>query len=487
MILPLRVLGSSATTITWRGFAIAPISLATGTTATGEQGAPIPVTVTVKVAEEGEGEPGMKGGSANDNPFYKLFSLILLFISYLLFCVATLLFVNACINLHKASFNIVDITRPISIDHPIFEYLKSNNFMYVDKFMLVPQSPVFISFASIIGFSVFCIFLIGVYWKVFNKELFDSLLEINKPVPLYIIIKYFPYLYILIILSTFHGILGENARNIGDLFKEYNNNIVDFNTDAFSKFNNESNKSGSNFLKELKSIIIRNIYKDEAYNEASIITELEGKLNESNVTVKAVFNTDDSTKIKITNAIFVIYNFDYKYIPNPINKEEDNIAKDIRQDYIKYIDYYFNLLINDAELKYNNSKISNNSNYYAKFYLIGLIKNSEPLPDDKKKAREALLNVNKNMNQLKLLNEKLNITLDSIKRRLEGYYITAISFYVLLLILLLAYYFEFDRHKIWISFCNLLLIYNINTRSLIIIGIMILVLLICIIVYIPKS
>jgi hypothetical protein len=473
---------------------------------TGPEEAPLPGQGPAEDAQAEEGQEveaakaakaveaaGEMNGGGIDDPIYKLFSSILLFISNLLLCVGTLLFINAFINLHKATFDIADKNRQISIEQPIFEYLKSNNFMYVDKFLLeAPNSPVFIIFICIICISLAFICLFSAYLYHFEgKAVFSKFYESNKPNPWWKLLKYLPYLYILILISIFNGILRNNTKDLSDLKREYDAKIIDFNTSEYYKFDNSVNKSGSNFLKELKSIIIQNIYNNTIYNDTTqniIINQLAQKLGENKEKVKAIFGSDGTANtIKIVNAIYTIYHLDYKY-EEKTDKIEDDKAKAKRQKYIEYIDFYFNLLINDADIYYNQKKKKERpTNYYAMFYLIGLIKNSETLKDDEKNTRDAVWN--KEGPILNGLSTDLNIKLQNIKNSVFGYYVSTIFFYFILLSILFGYYFDFNIYKMGISFMNLLLMYKINLRSLFIILIMILafiILSIYTIVYLTK-
>jgi hypothetical protein len=324
---------------------------------------------------------------------------------------------------------------------------------------------------------------------------FGKFYESNKPNPWWKLLKYLPYLYILILISAFNGILRNNTKDLSDLKREYDAKIIDFNTSEYYKFDNSNNKSGSNFLKELKSIIIQNIYNNTTYNETNettqniIITQLEEKLGENKEKVKAIFGSDGTANtIKIVNAIYTIYHLDYKY-EKKVDKIEDDKAKAKRQKYIEYIDFYFNLLINDADIYYNQKKKKERpTNYYAMFYLIGLIKNRDALKDTEKDTRDAAWSQDKGP-ILNGLSYDLNIKLQNIKNSVFGYYVSTIFFYFILLLILFGYYFDFNLYKMGISFMNLLLMYKINLRSLFIILIMILafiILSIYTIVYLTK-
>ena len=439
-----------------------------------------------------------KGGEALKDPIYKLFSSIILLTSYLLFCFATVLFINACININFLNKEVKDKDEnsPIAMQ-PVFDYLKPNNFMFLDKFLLEPQSPVFITFIIIIGVSSACLGSLIVYWACVSNPNSDKRYEYWKEsnIPkfpnihelihgninvkdtknikkLEALLKYLPYLYILIILSTYNGITNDNRINLENFKKDtFDSSFKDFDKEKTNKtFTKKENQSGSIFLKELKNIIIRYIYNDISYNGIDIIRELENKLGETNANVSAVINSNSNI---ITKTIFDIYGKYYTYPvdPNKDIKEENDKVKYHKLTYINHINNYFNLLINDAEQSNANAKTK--TNYYARFYLIGLIKNV--ILNDKYAA---------DITHLTNLKAELNNKLEGVKNRIRGYYIAVITFYVLFICLICGFYWKDIGLYIW----DLLVGYKLNNwRAVLIITIVFIILLVYGILFATKN
>ena len=392
-----------------------------------------------------------KGGSPTDNSLYMLFSSILLLTSCLSFCIATVLFINACINLHKAQNGFMkdENTEPI-IEQPIIEYLKPNNFLYIDKFLLdmkESKSPVVITLGIIIAISITVLGALIAYWSQQNKDTFKEWQKslTNKTS----FLKYIPIIYIIIIGLVFNNsIITANKDTLNTFEKEFDKLIINFN------FKEPTLKE--TFLKELKKIIISEIYNNYKndkfeYNEKTITEKLLTNVN-INITTKitaegllTIFGNSTDTNYTIPKVIFYIYKLSYY----KKKKEDENIIdydkriKDDIQEYINRIDRYFNILINDK---------GKDTNYYNKFYLISLIKKDSSVDIDSS-------NYVKEINPLKNLN--FNDKIESIKNRIQTYYIAIIVLYIILLIFLLIYYFE-NFHNLWIFICNLLFIYNIN-------------------------
>ena len=393
-----------------------------------------------------------KGGSPTDNSLYMLFSSILLLTSCLSFCIATVLFINACINLHKAQNGFMkdENTEPI-IEQPIIEYLKPNNFLYIDKFLLdmkESKSPVVITLGIIIAISITVLGALIAYWSQ-NEP--NTLKEWRKSLTTSSFLKYIPILYIIIIGSVFNNsIITANKDTLNTFEKEFDKLIINFN------FKEPTLKE--TFLKELKKIIISEIYNNYKndkfeYNEKTITEKLLTNVN-INITTKItaeelakIFGSSTATIYTIPKVIFYIYKLSYY----KKKKEDENIIdydkriKDDIQEYINRIDRYFNILINDK---------GKDTNYYNKYYLINLIKKDSSVDIDSS-------NYVKEITSLKDLNTKFNVKIESIKNRIQSYYIAIIVLYIILLIFLLIYYFE-NFHNLWIFICNLLFIYNIN-------------------------
>ena len=390
-----------------------------------------------------------KGGSPTDNSLYMLLSSILLLASCLSFCIATVLFINACINLHKAQNGFMkdENTEPI-IEQPIIEYLKPNNFLYIDKFFLditESKSPVVITLGIIIAISIIVLGALIAYWSQNKpntlKELWGSLTKTS-------FLKYIPILYIIIIGFVFNNsIITANKDTLKTFDTEFNGLIINFNF-----VGEEEPTLKETFLKELKKIIISEIYNNYwndkfVYNDETITNELSIKLNITAEKLTKIFDNSTDTNYTIPKVIFYIYKLSYY----KKKKEDENIIdydkriKDDIQEYINRIDRYFNILINDK---------GKDTNYYNKYYLISLIKKDSSVDIDSN-------NYVKEITSLKDLNTKFNVKIESIKNRIQSYYIAIIVLYIILLIFLLIYYFE-NFHNLWIFICNLLFIYNIN-------------------------
>jgi hypothetical protein len=403
-----------------------------------------------------------KGGSPMDNNLYKLFTSILLLTSCLLFCIATVLFINACINFHKAKNEFMkDENKEPIIEQPIFEYLKPNNFLYIDKFLLdvkESQSPVVITFGIIIAISFTCLGGLIAYWSQNERNTFNnwrSSLTISSS------LKYLPILYIFIIGNVFNNsIITANKNTLKTFEDEFDNTIINFNFEGIAKDNDKKKL----FLEELKKILIQEIYNNykndySEYNEGTITAELATKLELGLTTtnIQKIFGTSNNTKYTIPQVIFYIYKLSYYYFKKQEKTtiEYDKLIKDNIQEYINRIDRYFNLLINDIN--------NNSTNYYTKFYLISLIKKDSFVDIEKfnKSIIEKVrIDYRNDINALKTLNGNFNEKIESIKNRIQSYYIVIIVFYLLLLIGLI-YYFK-NPHDLWIFLCNLLFIYNID-------------------------
>ena len=344
-------------------------------------------------------------------------------------------------------------TEPI-IEQPIIEYLKPNNFLYIDKFLLdikESKSPVVITLGIIIAISIIVLGALIAYWSQNKpntlKELWGSLTKTS-------FLKYIPILYIIIIGFVFNNsIITANKDTLKTFDTEFDKLIINFNF-----VGEEEPTLKETFLKELKKIIISEIYNNYKndkfeYNEKTITEKLLTNVN-INITTKitaevllTIFGNSTATNYTIPKVIFYIYKLSYY----KKKKEDENIIdydkriKDDIQEYINRIDRYFNILINDK---------GKDTNYYNKYYLISLIKKDSSVDIDSS-------NYVKEINPLKDLNTKFNVKIESIKNRIQSYYIAIIVLYIILLIFLLIYYFE-NFHNLWIFICNLLFIYNIN-------------------------
>jgi hypothetical protein len=259
--------------------------------------------------------------------------------------------------------------------------------MYIDEYLLNTKSPIFITVVSIFSISLFSIFCIRVWWNNYKKDIQFPYEIDNKT----FIIASLSYLFTFIIIITYNEFrrIYVNETFLG-CDKEYKNDITD---DILAK--------DPLYLKELKKIIIYMLENDEKYiNDADIKSKLE-KNNDKDVSsiAKGLKLENEGNKISILKLILDIYEKDYK------GKE--------KIEYIKYINDYFDLLID------------NKRGNYTKYYILGLAKN---IPD----KINNVCNLFKN-------------SLDDIKNKIYAYFIVIIIFFCLCFIiipLIILWYYE---------------------------------------------
>jgi hypothetical protein len=315
------------------------------------------------------------GGGTNDILIvYNLFSYLLLYISCILFGIATIIFFNACFNLSKVSTG----REGRFMDKPIFEYLKEDDIMYIDEYLLNIKSPIPITIVSIFIISFVAVLCIWFWCYKFYK---DDPLPYKFNMLFYIAMM--PYLFTLIIIITYNEF---RRVYINDTFvgcdNEYKKDIID----------NILAEDNPSYLKELKKIIIFMLENDVTYtNDEDIKSKLE-KNNDEDVSsiAKGLKLEIKDNQISILKLILDIYEKDYK--------GNDKIK------YIKYINDYLDLLINN--------KRSN----YTKYYILGLAKN---IPDKINNVCDLFKN-----------------SLDDVKNKIYAYFIVIITFYCLFLIVI---------------------------------------------------
>ena len=330
------------------------------------------------------------GGGTNDILIvYNLFSYLLLYISCILFGIATIIFFNACFNLSKVSTG----REGRFMDKPIFEYLKEDDIMYIDEYLLNIKSPIPITIVSIFIISFVAILCIWRWWNKFYK---DDPFPYNFNMLFYIAMM--PYLFTFIIIITYNEF---RRVYINDTFvgcdKEYKKDIID---DILTE---ETQTGNASYLKELKKIIIYMLENDVKFtNDDDIKSKLE-KNNDEDVSsiAKGLKLEIKDNQISILKLIIDIYEKDYK--------GNDKIK------YIKYINDYFDLLIN------------NKRGNYTKYYILGLAKN---IPEKINNVCDLFKN-----------------SLDDIKNKIYAYFIVIITLYCLFLIvipLIIYGYYETD-------------------------------------------
>jgi hypothetical protein len=364
-----------------------------------------------------------------------LFSMLL--VISCVFCVfATIIFVNACINLHKTSF--VYPAREGHkklIDTPIFEYLKTNNFLVVDKFLLNADSrlkPPSIAYWTVVGIMLGVLILIGIHYLILSKEeetkqeITDHIKGLTDNYP-YVAIAAFPYFFIFIIVITFNSI---QVKNMDDL-----NNIK---IDGITEYK----KADLDIIKEkLQGIIYNNDIKDDLL----IVFESHKK---PLINADAADAADAATKMPVIPIDIEAIVSIYKHNITSLVKTGDAL-KQYQRKYINYIDEYFNLL------KYNGADANDN---YTKFYLFGLIEykdgdNANPSYTGKVKTYRELI---KN----KDTGDGLEIVLISyINSKIQGYFIAVISLYTILCVATIVILLIFNK-DLRMPFVNMLFLLN---------------------------
>jgi hypothetical protein len=198
-----------------------------------------------------------------------------------------MLFVNACIYLHKISTenqtpSTTEDQNPSDYyklrDMPIFEYLKANNFLMLDKFLLNANSnlkPPSIIFWTIVGIVLGSLILLGIHYWFLSKN--SELLEYNKNIKFeeFIIIG-FPYYFITIIAIMFNIF---QVINIGKLVHD----IKKVNLFLHKLNPHEEYKKNMNKITPYEDIISENIHEHVGKNPQPHAQHLSNnmKINDS--------------------------------------------------------------------------------------------------------------------------------------------------------------------------------------------------------------
>ena len=314
----------------------------------------------------------MRGGNASDTA-YSISSYILLFISYIFFGFATILLINARFNYNKVDIADKDDTdKTPLIEEPIFEYLKRNNFMAIEEYLLVYNKPIFLIFIGIIGV---CVIIIMVSRK--NFDIFNTTFLIALAI----------YMMMLGIFISFNVINSYKPYLPTDRLAKY------YITDIIPK---SSLKTGSpeyrKFYKDLKYIITDAL--NTKTDEKEAITYIKGNISKS---------SNQNVKLIDVEKDFLFYKYIVEYYYYYKTPKEQN-------EYINYINNYFDLVSNDIEPK---------KNEYINYYIYGLIKSS------KKPEREYSTIDSKDV---------LKKYLNNFKKNIKIYYILVFVFYGLFFI-----------------------------------------------------
>ena len=325
------------------------------------------------------GNKMMRGGGKWDD-LYDISSNILLLISYIFFGFATILLINAGVNYNKANIDetAVDAGAPL-IEQPIFEYLKRDNFMAVEDYLLAWNKPLAIIFICLIFIFVLIALVIKGDYKIILR------------------VETLPYFLILIIFIAYTATTSNN-ENLSDADNLFNYVVL---------HNHIKKKEDKQiFFKELKGVVLDMLDKNNTYSDTikdNIAEILLSKLpssfkdsKEGNIDIKIIkailYTKDTNVEVGIDNIEKI---FTHR------TADEKNKVK-----YKNYIDDLFNLIINDNE--------PNSNNLYIKYYIYGLIKNKDD--NDKNRLKDKLIR---------------------IKSSIQAYYIVVFVLYCLILVVIL--------------------------------------------------
>lgn len=328
---------------------------------------------------------------------FKLIVMLLQFMAYVVFILATLLFVNACIHFHKTQQSQQPDNKKLK-DLPIFDALKTNNFMFLDTFIINKDSKLFIAITSIIGGAIGLLILHAIVLsnaeekeKADFKKYCDTVLS-THPIT-YIIVAIIYFVFYVIFTSAYYTQIANNSCVPDDIFNTYrkdnNKNIIQYKKEA---------------LQAIKKTIQQNLYGGSGFDATNYDTHkyivAKGKIA-IDIDIASIFLIyENNRKIKIKNAV-----------------DEEQVKREVQQytrEYINYIDEYFELL-------------GRNTDNYQKFYLVGLIEGSEGSKgSDANKAR------------IYTLHREFEKRLNTMKSMIATYFILIITFYTLLCIAIFA-------------------------------------------------
>ena len=303
---------------------------------------------------------GMASGMAMDKVkglwkiFLKLFRMdtfkilvsLLLFMAYLMFALATILFVNAIVNLHKTADN-----KPKKLKElPIFDYLKSNNFMFLDTAILNFKTSIL--FKVIVGIVSGAVGLLAIHLAVWyyskndegGKE-WTAFMNFYKKelrrLDVYIIAAIIYFYYLLVIAPLYATHIATNLSVLDSCLVDYKKD-----TKNIIRYTKTS-------LNAIKKQIQQRIYSG---NENYVETEYEAY-------------KDDGKGVEIDiPSIFLIYK------NNLARKGSVEDRRQYAREYINYMDEYFALLGRKGN---SVATADTDTDYYQAFYLTGLIEYDE--------------------------------------------------------------------------------------------------------------
>ena len=327
---------------------------------------------------------------------FKLIVMLLQFMAYVVFILATLLFVNACIHFHKSQQS-QQSQQPDNKklkDLPIFDALKTNNFMFLDTFIMNKDSKLFIAITSIIGGAIGLLILHAIVLsnaeekeKADFKKYCDTVLS-THPIT-YIIVAIIYFVFYVIFTSAYYTQIANNSCVPDDIFNTYrkdNKDIIQYKKEA---------------LQAIKKTIQQKLYGGSGFDATNYDTHkyivAKGKIA-IDIDIASIFLIyENNRKNKIKNAV-----------------DDEQVKRDVQQytrEYINYIDEYFELL-------------GRNADNYQKFYLVGLIEGSEG--SDANEAR------------IYTLHREFEKRLNTMKSMIATYFILIITFYTLMCVSIFA-------------------------------------------------
>jgi hypothetical protein len=368
-----------------------------------------------------------------------LFSMLLV-ISCIFFVFATIIFVNACINLHKTSFHYPkgDNYRKL-IDAPIFEYLKTSNFLAIDKFLLNADSslkPSSIAFWTVVGIMLGVLIFLGIHYYILSdkEEIKNYLAGLTKITIPYLVIAAFPYFFIFIIVIFFNSIQVKNNNDLNNLkikeIKKYRRDKLPEIKKELQKILYENADLTENAFEEL--------FKDYLYIDIpAATTGTTASTSSANCSGSAggangaTAGANASINIDIVAIIFI-----YKNNLKVLQKSGDQL-KQYQRKYINYIDEYFDLLNRTGSVS------GSGEDNYTKFYLFGLIEYKDGDNEDFYGRIREYRDIIKAADGGEDGNGLEKLLIKQITGNLSAYFIILISFYTIFavaaIVLLLIY------------------------------------------------
>jgi hypothetical protein len=305
---------------------------------------------------------------------------------------------------------------------PIFDYLKANNFLVLDKFFLNADSnlkPPSIIFWTIVGIVIGSILLLGIHYWYLSKR--ADLIEYNKYKNMgeihSAILKCLPYLFIFIIVILFNQLQLQNIGGLKDIKKLIQDTInKNIEKDSKSAIKAKNTKGDLQIIKKILQKYISSPgtpFKIGDFDEYTDKSEGDSGIKIDIGAIIDIYKANTAKKPK-----------DNLYIKTP-DKDKPYYDKQFERKYISNIDEYFDLL------KYNkDNKID--EDYYADFYLLGLIAYTEE--DDKEDPN----------NEYNTYRYRLKNLLTRITSNMRVYFITIIVLYVLMCVWILLYLIIFE-------------------------------------------